>query len=120
MRILIYGLNFAPELTGIGKYSGEMAAFLAQKGHEVRVVTTPPYYPQWRIMAGYSGAAYTTEQWQGVTVYRCPLWLPRYKPFSQHRARKMDVGQAFSLSVQAPQGCSPLRVFEAQETSLKA
>jgi len=26
---LIYGVNFAPELTGIGKYSGEMAEWLA-------------------------------------------------------------------------------------------
>lgn len=25
MRILIHGINFSPELTGIGKYSGEMA-----------------------------------------------------------------------------------------------
>ena len=94
MRILIYGLNFAPELTGIGKYSGEMAAFLAQKGHEVRVVTTPPYYPQWRIMAGYSGAAYTTEQWQGVTVYRCPLWLPRQRNVGQ----ALHPDRVFSLS----------------------
>ena len=23
-KILVYGLNFSPELTGIGKYSGEM------------------------------------------------------------------------------------------------
>lgn len=72
----MYGINFAPELTGIGKYSGEMAAFLAQKGHEVRMITTPPYYPQWQILSGYSGAAYTQEAWQGVKVYRCPLWVP--------------------------------------------
>lgn len=26
MKILIYGINFTPELTGIGKYTGEMAA----------------------------------------------------------------------------------------------
>ncbi len=76
MRILIYGINFAPELTGIGKYTGEMAAFLAEKGHEVRVVTAPPYYPFWRIQAGYSGWKYGKEIWKGVTVYRCPLWLP--------------------------------------------
>jgi colanic acid biosynthesis glycosyl transferase WcaI len=76
MRILIYGINFAPELTGIGKYSGEMAAFLAEKGHEVRMITTPPYYPQWQILPGYKGTAYTQEVWQGVTVYRCPLWVP--------------------------------------------
>ena len=24
-KILLYGINFAPELTGIGKYTGEMA-----------------------------------------------------------------------------------------------
>ena len=49
MRILIHGINFSPELTGIGKYSGEMAEWLAARGHEVRVVTAPPYYPQWRV-----------------------------------------------------------------------
>jgi colanic acid biosynthesis glycosyl transferase WcaI len=25
MKILLYGNNFAPELTGIGKYTGELA-----------------------------------------------------------------------------------------------
>ncbi|MFA6121214.1 MAG: glycosyltransferase WbuB [Sideroxydans sp.] len=53
MRILIHGINFSPELTGIGKYSGEMAEWLAAQGHEVRVVTAPPYYPQWTIADGY-------------------------------------------------------------------
>lgn len=42
LRILIHGINFSPELTGIGKYSGEMAEWLAAQGHEVRVVTAPP------------------------------------------------------------------------------
>jgi colanic acid biosynthesis glycosyl transferase WcaI len=76
MRILIYGINFAPELTGIGKYTGEMAAYLAARGHAVRVITAPPYYPWWRIQPGYSGGAYRKENWKGVEVYRCPLWLP--------------------------------------------
>ena len=42
MEILLYGINFAPELTGIGKYTGELAAWLAARGHDVRVVTAPP------------------------------------------------------------------------------
>lgn len=42
MRILIHGINFSPELTGIGKYSGEMATWLAAAGHEVKVVTRHP------------------------------------------------------------------------------
>lgn len=49
LRILIHGINFSPELTGIGKYSGEMGEWLAAQGHEVRVMTAPPYCPQWRV-----------------------------------------------------------------------
>ena len=30
------------ELTGTGKYTGELAYWLADRGHEVRVVTAPP------------------------------------------------------------------------------
>ncbi len=61
MKILIHGINFSPELTGIGKYSGEMAQWLAARGHEIRVVTAPPYYPEWRVGAGYSAFKYRTE-----------------------------------------------------------
>ena len=76
LKILLYSLNFAPELTGIGKYTGEMAAWLAARGHQVRVVTAPPYYPNWSVGAGYSGRAWRHEHWQGVEVWRCPLWVP--------------------------------------------
>jgi colanic acid biosynthesis glycosyl transferase WcaI len=87
MRVLIYGINYAPELTGIGKYTGEMAEWLASRGHEVRVVTAPPYYPHWRIYDGYESRWYTRQvsslpsrksPYTGsLTVIRCPLWVPR-------------------------------------------
>ena len=76
MKLLIYGINFAPELTGIGKYTGEMAAWLAEQGHDVRVVTAPPYYPDWAVWPGYSGTSYATETWNKVLVHRTPLWVP--------------------------------------------
>lgn len=76
MKILLYGINFAPELTGIGKYTGEMAQWFAQAGHEVRVVTAPPYYPAWAVSAGYSARTWSTEKIMGVDVWRCPLWVP--------------------------------------------
>ena len=76
LKILIVGLNFHPELTGIGKYTGELAAYLVGKGHQVRVITTPPYYPHWQVQPGYSGWRYRKENWQGVWVLRCPLWVP--------------------------------------------
>jgi colanic acid biosynthesis glycosyl transferase WcaI len=76
VKILIHGINFAPEQVGIGKYTGEMAVWLAAAGHDVRVVAAPPYYPHWRVGAGYSAGAYTRQQWQGVQVWRTPLWVP--------------------------------------------
>ena len=77
MKILLYGINFAPELTGIGKYTGEMAAWLAEAGHEVRVISAPPYYPEWKIWPGYTGSRWHREQWRGVTVFRAPVWVPQ-------------------------------------------
>lgn len=76
MRILIYSANFAPEPTGIGKYSGEMAAWLAEQGHQVRVVAAPPYYPAWRVDPAYAWPPYRRESWRGVEVFRAPLWVP--------------------------------------------
>lgn len=77
MKILIYGLNYFPELTGIGKYTGEMAEWLAKRGHNIRVITTPPYYPAWKIGNGYSGWKYTNETGNNIKVIRCPLWVPK-------------------------------------------
>lgn len=76
MKILIVGLNYAPELTGVGKYTAEMAEALAAAGHDVRVVCGPPYYPQWRIADGFSGRRYRSELREGVRVMRVPLWVP--------------------------------------------
>ena len=77
MRILIYGINFAPEPTGIGKYTAEMAASLEQSGCEVRVLTAPMYYPAWKTGPGFSALCYQVEQSDNVLVTRCPIYVPR-------------------------------------------
>jgi colanic acid biosynthesis glycosyl transferase WcaI len=76
LRLLIYGINHAPEPIGIGKFTGEMAAWLARRGHEVRVIAAPPYYPAWRVGAGYSAWRWQRERIDGASVYRCPLYVP--------------------------------------------
>ncbi len=76
MKVLLVTLNYWPDLTGIGKYSGEMAEWLAAQGDEVRVVTAPPYYPAWQVNPEYSAWRYRREQVAGVDVWRCPLYVP--------------------------------------------
>ncbi len=49
MKILIHGINYAPEATGVGKYTGEMGEWLAARGHEVRVLE--PF--TWRVGGGH-------------------------------------------------------------------
>jgi colanic acid biosynthesis glycosyl transferase WcaI len=77
MRILLYSANFAPEPTGIGKYSGELAEWLVEQGHSVHVVAAPPYYPSWKVDPSYKRPLYRREQWHGVEVWRAPLWVPK-------------------------------------------
>ncbi len=76
-RILIYGLNFAPEPTATGKYTGELAQWLAHAGHDVRAICAPPYYPNWSVATPYSSWRYGQERWEGVRVFRAPIWVPQ-------------------------------------------
>ena len=72
--IVIYGINYAPEIAGVGRYSGEIGAYLAAEGHAVCVVPAPPHYPGWRVQAPHrNGWAY--EALAGAEIYRCPLYL---------------------------------------------
>ena len=75
MRLLVYGINYLPEKIGIGKYTGEMCMWFADRGHDVRVITAPPYYPDWRIHSGYTNR-FQKEDLDGVKVHRHPLYVP--------------------------------------------
>jgi Glycosyltransferase len=76
MKILIYGLNYAPEPTGIGKYTGEMAEWLAAQGHEVEVICGLPHYPQWQVETGYEHFRFRSETRSGVQVHRVKHYVP--------------------------------------------
>lgn len=73
-RVLLYAMNYAPELTGCGRYTGEMGAELVQRGAIVTVVTTPPHYPGWRVQTGHVNR-YSNETLAGQRIIRCPTYL---------------------------------------------
>ncbi len=76
MNFLLLSYNFSPEPTGIGKYNGELAEYLSGIGHQVTVITGYPYYPQWKVSAGYPKHRYSQEEVFNLRVIRCPLYVP--------------------------------------------
>ena len=99
MRVLIVGLNYAPEPIGIAVYTAGLAEQLAQSGHEVRVVAGKPYYPQWRVAEGYRGGWRNTTE-NAVSVTRCPIYVPA-DPSGRNR---LIHHASFALSALVPAG----------------
>jgi glycosyltransferase involved in cell wall biosynthesis len=81
--VAIISLNYAPERTGIARYTSSLAQGLHKRGHQVQVITTHPHYPEWKIREGY-GQWRRDELVDGVPVRRLkhyvpkrPSWIPR-------------------------------------------
>lgn len=83
-RILIVAINYAPEPTGIAPYTSRIAEGLNARGHDVRVLTTFPHYPQWRVTSSYSGL-HQRERRGVVHVRRLKHYVPR-RPEGVRRA----------------------------------
>jgi len=75
-RILLIGLNYAPEPVGIGPYSQALAQALATRGNAVTAVVGKPYYPQWHPYPGFFRFGWTRTKEQGVSIIRCPHYVP--------------------------------------------
>ncbi|MRI02121.1 WcaI family glycosyltransferase [Kriegella sp. EG-1] len=104
-KILLIGYNFYPELTGIGKYSGEMIEWLANDGYECTVITTYPYYPYWKIQEPYRKRRFWYKKESqnfnsggAITIFRCPMYVPN-KPTGKKRML-LDFSFFASVSLQ--------------------
>ncbi|BAZ52584.1 putative glycosyltransferase [Nostoc sp. NIES-4103] len=75
MRILIYSYNYYPEPIGIAPLMTELAEGLVKRGHEVRIVTAMPNYPERQIYEAYRGKLYLTEYKNGVKIQRSYVWI---------------------------------------------
>lgn len=73
LKILIYGLNYYPEKVGIGKYTTEMAEWLKKNNHEVRVITSNPYFPEWKLKEN----SFKKEIIKSIEIQRCMIWVPK-------------------------------------------
>lgn len=77
MRIILWGINYAPEVTGIAPFNRELCDYLAGCGHDVAAVTTFSYYPQWRKRPEDSGRWQRVDRVGNVDVHRCWHYVPQ-------------------------------------------
>ena len=75
-NILIVGINYRPETTGIAPYTSDVAEYLASAGHDLSVLTGFAHYPAWRVEPGESRMR-AEEARNGVQVLRRRHYVPR-------------------------------------------
>ena len=76
MRVIVWGINYAPEFTGIAPHNVALCEFLHAKGDDVSMVTGFPYYPSWEKRPEDRGQLYRTDRINGVPVHRCWHFVP--------------------------------------------
>ncbi|MEM9925921.1 MAG: glycosyltransferase family 4 protein [Cyanobacteria bacterium P01_D01_bin.50] len=105
MQILIYSYNYHPEPIGIAPLMTELAEGLVKRGHQVRVITGMPNYPQREIYEEYQGKWYVIEERNGVTIQRCYLRI-KSKPNLIDRLL-LELSFVFTSFPQAMNGWRP-------------
>ena len=76
LKILILGLNYAPEMVGIAIYTAGLAEDLTRRGHDVRVLAGKPYYPGWKIPTDYKNFWLRRTKENGVELTRIAHYVP--------------------------------------------
>lgn len=76
MNVIVWGINYSPELTGIAPFNVALCEYLVQSGCIVEMVTAFPYYPQWSKRSCDRGKLYDSKLINGVRVNRCWLYVP--------------------------------------------
>lgn len=76
LKITVWGINYSPEATGIAPYNTQLCEALAARGHDVRMLTTFAYYPQWKRAKSDCGRLFRTDEVNGIPVHRCWHYVP--------------------------------------------
>lgn len=85
LDVILPVLNFSQEETGVGKYTFEMAKYFSERGHSVKVICAPPYYPWWKVQAPYKSWKGMRETIGTMEIQRCPIYVP-HQPSALKRA----------------------------------
>jgi colanic acid biosynthesis glycosyl transferase WcaI len=76
MRIVVWGINYAPERLGIGPCNVALCEYLASHGCDTTMLTSFPYYPAWKKHREDRMRIFESEELNGVRVLRCWHYVP--------------------------------------------
>ena len=76
MKVIVWGINYAPEMTGIAPCNSALCEFLVERGCDVEMITSFAYYPEWKKRKEDFGYLYRTDWMRGVKVHRCWTYVP--------------------------------------------
>jgi colanic acid biosynthesis glycosyl transferase WcaI len=94
-RVLVVGINYAPEHTGIAPYTTQACEHLAAQGADVFVLTGVPHYPHWTTPAKYRRHLRVEETHHGVPIRR----LRHFVPANQSAITRGTYEATFGLQV---------------------
>jgi glycosyltransferase involved in cell wall biosynthesis len=76
MRVVVIGINYPPEVTGIAPQTAALCRHLAARGDDVYMLTAKPHYPTWRVFPDHRQSGFNLEVFDGVRVVRMPSHIP--------------------------------------------
>jgi colanic acid biosynthesis glycosyl transferase WcaI len=91
IKVVIAGINYAPEPTGIAPYTTGLAMGLAARGHEILVLTGYPHYPYWKHTDRDSRSR-SEQTVDGVRVRRLNHPVPRRLSWAGRAAMEFTFG----------------------------
>jgi colanic acid biosynthesis glycosyl transferase WcaI len=84
-RLLLFGINYAPEQTGAGVVTTSFTEELADVGWDVEVVTGIPHYPSWR-----PGSVPRDGDTGRIRIHRRRHYVPRTQTASRRAAYELS------------------------------
>ncbi|MCI4658241.1 glycosyltransferase [Cryobacterium zhongshanensis] len=97
LNVLVIGLNFFPEVTGIAPYTSGLVRGLVDRGFNVDVLTAHPHYPEWKVHAGYGGRKRIDFQ-DGIQITRLPHYVPAKPEGFRRLASELSFGSRVLLA----------------------
>jgi len=113
MRVLIVSQYYRPENAVI---PATIATALADRGHDVRVLTGYPNYPDGRLFQGYRQRWRTREDDGAVKILRVPLWIDHSQNATRRTLNYISFGLSATTAFDFARGADVVYVYATQMT----